>query len=434
MCAATFILGFMPFKFFDYVMMFSAFLVIHVTYFGLFQFTSYEATRFLLVLAVLIFAAKEKLKSIEGNTFHIWLNYIIVLFIHTFAEFCFDRFVRKIGYLFNERIFMKMGVWGVSSLLIALLSALIIFYLKRWCFGYFNEINEMGKKYHSIERRFITISVGVLLVYIAGQDIVYRFFGYETAAVLLLKIVYFFSLFFQLLFLTLMYRLSHLRESLRSKEIENQSLLLYSSDLEKNFSEIRNIKHDIKNLFFTMGQYVQRSEDTEFKDFYRTKIFPFAEGEIKKNDLYGKLMLIENEQLRAFLYYKLTQAVELGIKVNVEIQEYTSSLSMEFGDIVRILGILIDNSLEESLTLKQNEGEIFLSFTNNSEAISIKIQNNVTARKLSEGIKPEVSEKGEGRGRGLKIANEIISRYDFAALNSYFQNGRFTQNLMIYRA
>jgi hypothetical protein len=330
---------------------------------------------------------------------------------------------------------IKIAVWCVSSLAIVGTAAVIIHIIKRLFHDYFNEINEMGRKYHAVERRFIVVSIVILAAYCTADVLALLIVGYRSNVELLLNVMYFFCVFIELWFLTQMFQLSNLKESLSAKELENMSLLLYSSDLEKNFSEIKNIKHDIKNLFFTMGQYVERSGDSEFQDFYRNEIFPFAEDEILKNDLYARLMHIENEQLRAFLYYKLTQALKFNLSVSVEVRDVPLALtcSMSFSDIVRILGILIDNAIEESLLLGREEGGLAIVIASNAEAYSIKIQNKVRPETLRDGVKQGVSRKEGDRGRGLKIANEIIRKYDFAALNSYFQNGQYVQNLIIYK-
>ena len=433
MCASTFILGFIQYKPYDYAVMFSLFLLLNRSIYLGSPFISL-AVNSLLILAAFLCITKIRLGKIRGQIFHIWLNFIIVFTESVLIKFCFDRIVRKIGYLFQLPL-LKIAVWLLATLIMIGISVLLIYLIKYLCHDYFKEINEMGKKYPSIEKHFITISVGILLFFILICFLSNYVYGYNQMLENLITITYFFSIFIQLLFLTQLFRVSYLRESLYNKEIENVSLLAYSSDLERNFSEIQGIKHDIKNLFATMGQYVNRSNDEEMKDFYASKICPFAEGQIMKNDLYAKLMVIDHEQLRAFLYYKLSQALELGITVSVEIQPIQSkyNVQMDFSDIVRILGILIDNAIEESMAFPVNETDFAIQMVQNPEITSIKIQNRVTEEKLRTGIKSGVSTKSKDRGRGLKIVNEIIARYGFVTLNSYFKDGIFIQNLQIYR-
>lgn len=181
-----------------------------------------------------------------------------------------------------------------------------------------------------------------------------------------------------------------------------------------------------------MANYVEQSNNEEFKDFYQTKINPFAKDEIAKSDLYSKLMAIDNEQLRVFLYYKISQAVERKIKVELDIspnyKAYTEK--MDFIDLIRILGILMDNAIEECVTLA--DSEMIIKLSQNDALLSYIIKNTVSPLKKETGIKTGVSTKGEERGNGLLIVQNIIGKYDFLALNSYFQDGFFVQCLNEY--
>lgn len=71
---------------------------------------------------------------------------------------------------------------------------------------------------------------------------------------------------------------------------------------------IEDLRYDIKNIFLTMSAYVERSTDTEMKEFYRDRMCPLMEGEIEQDEFgYG----------------------------------------MELVDLTRIPGIFLDNSIEE---------------------------------------------------------------------------------------
>ena len=227
-------------------------------------------------------------------------------------------------------------------------------------------------------------------------------------------------------------RVSYLKDNLQDKLSENQNLILYSSNLEKNLGDIRGIKHDIKNIFFTMGTYVEQSENEDMKAFYQSEISPFANEEITKNDLYGKLMTVKNEQLKAFLYYKISQAVERNITVLVDISADSSSsdTAMDFIDLIRIVGILMDNAIEECFSLAN--GIITIKISQNNELISYKISNTTDPQKKETGIKAGVSSKGDNRGNGLIIVQNIIKKYGHIALNSYFQEDSFVQSLNVY--
>jgi sensor histidine kinase regulating citrate/malate metabolism len=230
----------------------------------------------------------------------------------------------------------------------------------------------------------------------------------------------------------LIFRITWLKDNLKSTAFENQNLLAYSSSLEKNIDDIRNIKHDIKNVFLTMSYFVEQSDNAEMQAFYHEKISPFAIDEIAKSDLYGKLALIDNEELKAFLFYKISQAVERGIMLDLDVspQFSVSKSKMGFTDLIRILGILLDNAIEECM--ESSNGLLIIKISQNEELVSYMVKNTVRREVKEKGVKEGVSTKGHDRGKGLLISRGILEKYDFITLNSYFTKDSFVQNLIIY--
>jgi sensor histidine kinase YesM len=288
----------------------------------------------------------------------------------------------------------------------------------------------MGRRYPRIERYFICSTI-IILAIIGTAHFFFTIYNFMPASSLLFNILTLFVLAIQLSFLIMLLRLTWLRESLKSKDRENVSLAAYSSGLEKNIDDIRNIKHDIKNIFLTMANFVEKSGDRDMKAFYKDKISPFAADEIQKSDLYAKLSAIAEERLKAFLFYKLSQIIERGVALELEIsQNFRSENSPEFTDLIRILGILLDNAAEECLELQN--GVINVKLSMNDELVSYTVRNSVRPETREKGIRPGVSSKGGERGRGLVIVQDIIGRYEQVSLNSYFSHDEFVQGLFCY--
>jgi len=183
-----------------------------------------------------------------------------------------------------------------------------------------------------------------------------------------------------------------------------------------------------------MGNFVEKSGIKEMQEFYQEKINPFASDEIAKSDLYAKLAGIDNEQLKAFLFYKISQAIKRGVDVELDILfpsiNSNEENSIEFVDLVRILGILLDNAIEECMELEN--GSISIKITRNSELVSYMISNFVRDEVKEMGIRAGISTKGQNRGKGLVNVCNIIDKYDFVTLNSYFRDGYFVQNIVVY--
>ena len=92
-----------------------------------------------------------------------------------------------------------------------------------------------------------------------------------------------------------------------------------------------------------------------------------------------------------------------SISLHIQVLPETWQTGMDLIDLTRILGILIDNT----------------------------IRNSVTPRTIQQGIHAGISTKGEGRGKGLSTVRELLSPYHNATLNSCLQGDIFIQSLTL---
>lgn len=102
---------------------------------------------------------------------------------------------------------------------------------------------------------------------------------------------------------------------------------------------------------------------------------------------------------------------------------------MDIIDLTRILGILLDNAIEETALVP--DGILEIKVAGNSGGCSYHVKNPVTERTQKNGVRPGTTVKGEGHGNGLKIAEELLEQYPNAVLNSVLQAGSFVQSLNI---
>lgn len=231
-------------------------------------------------------------------------------------------------------------------------------------------------------------------------------------------------------YICLLLKVASVKEKIQEVQNDKNSILAYQNDLETTLDDMREIRHDVKNLFLTMGNFVERSEDREMKEFYYGNVTPFIRGTVIKSELHDKLKLLSDDRLKSFFYYKLTEMIDEGLTVRLEI---TTSLSLEegYGDIVRLFGIFIDNAAQEAALTET--GSVSIKISGEEIGTGIRIGNDVRPEKRKSGIAAGTTDKGLGRGKGLLIAQKILSQYDNLFLNSYFTEYEFVQYLVLVK-
>lgn len=235
-------------------------------------------------------------------------------------------------------------------------------------------------------------------------------------------------LMMQMLYLVLLYKITDYRHTMQFADSEKE----YYSSLNQNLENIQDLRHDIKNIFLTMSAYVERSTDTEMKEFYRDRICPLMEGEIEQNTIFSKLCQIPSEELRAFLYMKCMQASKRGItvKLSVQVKQDEFGYGMELVDLTRILGILLDNSIEECENGQDAEGYwIEISIRTQRGRVSYSIKNSIRKGHDFGHLIAQKSDKSGHKGRGLKIIRNILEGYPNITLNTLVDREMFQQTL-----
>ena len=374
-------------------------------------------------------------KWMKNDGVEILLTWIAGASVFYLYNFIYENFVREIYFgvarKYGLSALQKGMLLGSMTVVLVSFLCVVILFLKKLLLHYLEQWKEFSESYRELSHYLVAIPFlfGISLLFV---EVLPRFTYYETPVLRLgsgmLLLVF---LAMQVFYLRMLVRTITLRERMKQRELEQDQLLLYNRDLNQNMQEIRAMKHDLKNIFLTMGEYVNRSEDKELREYYQEKIAPFAQEEMQKNDLYVQLQQLDNESLRAFLYYKIQQGIHGGAEVQLEINLDGSLLSKyEWKTALwRILGIFLDNAMEECKKL--SHGNVVIRITEQEQKLCFQIKNQVTPESRRNGIHPGTSTKGLGRGNGLVIVERLVKQNRDILWNSYFQEDYFVQSILL---
>ena len=208
----------------------------------------------------------------------------------------------------------------------------------------------------------------------------------------------------------------------------------YTGNLEMVYGNLRSFRHDYINVMASLAAYIEEGRYEELRDFFYGHILPMQEGLAQRNDALCRLSHVHVLEVKSILYAKLLLAVNRGVEVEVDIPDVIDCVHMDPVDLVRVLGIYLDNAIEACLETERP----FLGFHlgRTEEGIVFLLSNPFVDRGLSLGqmCKKDVSTKGEGRGIGLYTVGEILNRYDNVYHETRMEEGVFIQQVRICRA
>ncbi|MGL4848326.1 MAG: GHKL domain-containing protein [Clostridium sp.] len=135
--------------------------------------------------------------------------------------------------------------------------------------------------------------------------------------------------------------------------------------------------------------------------------------------------------LKGIIRGKIVKAQSLGLNIILDIPGDIEVLNLKIIDLSRILGILLDNAIEGAGITESKK--IGVGIFNKENELNIIIENSFKdeGMYLYEMLVEGKSTKGDGRGIGLTIVNEILSKYNNVVLDTKIENGMFIQHIII---
>lgn len=184
------------------------------------------------------------------------------------------------------------------------------------------------------------------------------------------------------------------------------SLKEYETILDK----YRSINHENKNELMTIRSMTTNKKITNYID-------SILDYRIKDNEtLMKEIITIPAGGLRGLIYSKLSLIKSNKIKYHIHVDKYVKTVDL-IGisnnlmlEVCKIIGVFIDNAIEEATHIKDGYIEILIFIDN--ERLNISISNNYEGNiDLTKIDKEKYTTKEKGHGYGLALVKNII-KYD----------------------
>ena len=208
--------------------------------------------------------------------------------------------------------------------------------------------------------------------------------------------------------------------ALEHDRAELESSQLYYQDLAKNAELIRNFKHDFQNICLGMDLAIQRGKMDEVIAYYEKYVKKPSNDLVRFNTDLSFISKIKNSPIRSLLYAKLYLSIEDTVVFSEEL----------LATLVRGLGIILDNALEELETLENGKLDISFHKENTDSVIIVKNSCRSSTPPFYQLRQNGFSTKGPNRGYGLSSLDNCFKDYPYQ-MTTLVDDDYFIQTIRI---
>lgn len=229
-------------------------------------------------------------------------------------------------------------------------------------------------------------------------------------------------------FYVLRYSETKTREEAISKRLDY--MVKYTNIIEENQLELKRFKHDYQNLLLSLSILAESGDLDKIKQKTASLRQYSAQQLLKEYTQYSDLARVHHTLLKSILIAKLTELHHMSIAFRFVCPEPVESLNIADFDLIRMVGILIDNAREHVKDME--DGMIAVSVHKTTHGTHIKVENTYgnQVTSIATLMTPGYSSKDNHSGLGLSNVEKIKNKYDHVFLN-YHIDDKFKVTLII---
>ncbi len=399
---------------------------------------NYKIIFFSLLIGVIYsIISKFDLIYLRPYIIHIYFFFVFrFIFKKSFAKVLIGIFAPAVIFFFAETVFgllfflLKIDVSGFTNdffgyiicNLFILLFALVI-----------SKINFIKKIFFNIVTWYNENEFKVLVVLVCFALTIVIFILYNNFTRLLpTSLLLFSNLFCIGVFI---FVIGFFKEKAQNNHIssEYENLLDYVKVYENAVEEKSKNQHEYKNQLILLKGMLGKTNKKALN--YINELLN-TDSENEDINWLNKLKYVPQGGLKGLLYYKIQEMLKEDVKIFVdvspELEKSTNSriINKLLGDVSKVIGVYIDNSIEAVRNLK--EKYIVIEFYIENKNIVFSISNNYNGSIDIDKVDREgYTTKGTGHGYGLSLVRDIIDKNDKLSQKRELNGIYFVQKLYI---
>ncbi|MBC2244564.1 GHKL domain-containing protein [Listeria booriae] len=290
-------------------------------------------------------------------------------------------------------------------------------------------------KISKTQRYYIFLAIGIIVVTaVILQLTIYMSNTYEFPKAVLYTTEVLFVAYLAIICLVLVkvYR-ANLREAeKRNQEEQMAQLQRYVTNVEQLQHEVVHFQQNYVDVLSNLETLIANGQMEELATYFDENILPVNKSMVDNKYKLSQIKNMHVLELKGLLAAKMMRAQELKIDAQLEIVELIESLEMYKVELCQVVGILLDNAIEASAGT--TAAFMKVAFVKNENTVTMLVQNSVPDEmpEIHQMFEKGFSTKGENRGLGLAIVEEIVNKNASVVLDTQIlDDGTFMQGLII---
>jgi two-component system sensor histidine kinase AgrC len=210
-----------------------------------------------------------------------------------------------------------------------------------------------------------------------------------------------------------------------------QNFKSYNTSIENLYDDIKSVGHDYVNILTASQGYIANNDFEGWKEYFSVNVMPVFKTAFDYDILTNLVNGIKIPSLKGLLLIKLLSAYEKNIDMQIGVDDNIQDNFKNILDLNRLIGIFLDNAIEECGKKEGMKIQFAMYKTNNH--VTVLVINDIYGEPPALGkiFEKNVSSKGDGRGAGLFNAQRLIAKNNAMCLHTSIRGNEMYQKLTV---